>query len=157
MNAVAQAASPPSQWLVFFLAGQSYAAPSAQVSEIVRDGAVTPVPGSAPDLLGIRQLRGQIVPVLDGRLRLGLDTSATVHAQARIVVLTHESHHVGVRVDAVDELLSLNEADMAAPPSGRAQRTDDPVRGVVPWKQGFVALLDVRKLCRLPQGAAHGD
>ena len=157
MSAVVQAIHAESSWLVFFLAGQAYAAPLAQVSEIVRDGAVTPVPGSASDLLGIRQLRGQIVPVLDGRKRLGLDPMASALAQARIVVLTHDGHHVGVRVDAVDELLSLNEADMAAPPAGRAQRQDDPVRGVVPWREGFVALLDVRKLCRLPLGAADGD
>ncbi|HEY9130591.1 MAG TPA: chemotaxis protein CheW [Dyella sp.] len=157
MSAVAQDTVVASQWLVFFLAGQAYAAPLTQVNEIVRDGAVTPVPGSAEDLLGIRLLRGQIVPVLDGRQRLGLDEQTSSPAQGRIVVLTHDSHQVGVRVDAVDELLSVNESDMAAPPAGRAVRADDPVRGVVPWKQGFVALLDVRKLCRLPQGAVLGE
>ncbi|HEX7815940.1 chemotaxis protein CheW [Dyella sp.] len=151
MNAVAHAVTNELQWLVFFLAGQAYAAPLVQVSEVVRDGAVTPVPGAADDLLGIRLLRGQIVPVLDGRARLGLDLATGTSAQARIVVLTHGGHQVGVRVDAVDDLLSLNDVDMAPAPSGRAQRVDDPVRGVVPWRQGFVALLDVRKLCRLPQ------
>lgn len=154
------AAKPPAtqRWLAFHLAGQAYAAPLDQVSEVIRDGELTPVPGAAPDILGIRHLRGRIVPVLDGCRRLGLtqDPRADV-TQVRIVVLTHASHQVGLRVDAVGELLVPERSDsIAAPPSGWATRNDDPVEGVLPWQGGFVALLDVRRLCRLPQEGNHG-
>jgi purine-binding chemotaxis protein CheW len=137
-------------WLIFHLAGQAYAVPLAQVSEVIRDGEVTPVPGAAPDLLGIRHLRGRIVPVLDGRLRLGLELDAPVDASmARIVVLCLREHLVGLRVDAVGDLLEVAEPAQVPPP-GRAARVDDPVRGVVGWQGDFVALLEVRGLCRLP-------
>ncbi|HEY8328585.1 MAG TPA: chemotaxis protein CheW, partial [Rhodanobacter sp.] len=59
-------------WLSFRIGTQLYAALLDDVSEVIRDGDLTPVPGAAPDLLGVRHLRGRIVPVMDGRRRLGL-------------------------------------------------------------------------------------
>lgn len=142
-------------WLSFRLDGQLYATALAQVIEVIRTGELTPVPGAAPDLLGIRLLRGRIVPVLDGRRRLGLPANPEVDgADERIVMLVHGSHQVGLRVDAIGELLTPATGDMAPPPPGRAQRNDDPVHGVIAWQGSFVALLDVQRLCRLPEDAA---
>jgi len=151
MNAVATPSESSSgHWLSFQIGSQLYAAPLAEVSEVIRAGELTPVPGAAADLLGIRHLRGRIVPVLDGRLRLGLpDTPAADPARVRVVMLSHGSHQVGLRVDEVGELLSTDDADIAPPPPDRASRRDDPVSGVLNWQGGFVALLDVRRLCRL--------
>ncbi|WP_266171340.1 chemotaxis protein CheW [Dyella subtropica] len=138
-------------WLIFYLASQAYAVPLTQVSEVIRDGEVTPVPGAAADLLGIHHLRGRIVPVLDGRLRLGLSGDVVVDvAGTRIVVLSYRGHLVGLRVDAVGDLLDVG-GQTEAPPPGRAVRSDDPVKAVVPWRDGFVALLDVRRMCRLSE------
>lgn len=148
------AAPNPQHWLTFQLDGQAYAAPLAQVSEVIRIGEVTPVPGAAADLLGVRHLRGRVVPVLDGRRRLGLPPRDGDSDSVRVVMLSHASHVVGLRVDAVGELLLPGDAAVAPPPPGRATRVDDPVTGVLPWKGGFVALLDVRRLCRLPEDAA---
>jgi purine-binding chemotaxis protein CheW len=148
-------AAPHSQhWLTFQLDGQAYAAPLAQVSEVIRIGEVTPVPGAAADLLGVRHLRGRVVPVLDGRRRLGLPPHDGDEDSVRVVMLSHAGHVVGLRVDAVGELLLPGAEAAAPPPPGRATRADDPVTGVLPWKGGFVALLDVRRLCRLPEDAA---
>ena len=141
-------------WLTFQLDGQAYAAPLTQVSEVIRVGELPPVPGAASDLLGIRHLRGRVVPVLDGRRRLGLPARDDDGDSVRVVMLTHASHAVGLRVDAVGELLLPGAEVIAPPPPGRAVRADDPVIGVLPWKGGFVALLDVRRLCRLPESEA---
>lgn len=139
------------RWLSFRIGAQLYAAPLGQVSEVIRDGEITPVPGAANDLLGIRHLRGRIVPVLDGRQRLGLaDGEPCDQAQVRLVMLAHGAHLVGLRVDAIGDLVSSADADIAPPPPGGAARQDDPVHGVLPWQGSFVALLDVRRLCRLP-------
>jgi purine-binding chemotaxis protein CheW len=142
----------PQHWLSFHLGGQLYAAPLSQVSEVIRVGEVTPVPGSAPDLLGVRHLRGHIVPVMDGRARLGLPAGEASHQDGvRIVVLTHGSHWVGLRVDAVGELLLPADDGIGAPPPDRAVRENDPVYAILAWRGGFVALLDVGQLCRLPE------
>lgn len=157
MNAATNASADGTSqsWLSFHLDGQLYAAPLAQVNEVIRLGELTPVPGAAADLLGVRHLRGRIVPVMDGRRRLGLAPAAAVDGdRVRIVMLTHGHHQVGLRVDAVGELLTPGSEEIAPPPPGRASRVDDPVRGVLAWQGGFVALLDVQRLCRLPQDAA---
>jgi purine-binding chemotaxis protein CheW len=139
------------RWLSFRLGGQLYAAPLDEVSEVIRDGELTPVPGSADDLLGIRHLRGRIVPVLDGRRRLALpETHQGDPAEVRLVMLSHGPHLVGLRVDAIGDLVHAQGAEIAPPLPGGAVRHDDPVHGVLPWQGGFVALLDVRRLCRLP-------
>jgi purine-binding chemotaxis protein CheW len=136
-------------WLSFQLDGQHYAVLLSRVSEVIRDTTPTPVPGAASDLLGVCHLRGNIVPVMDGRRRLGLSTTSAVDPTAsRIVVCTYETHRVGVRVDAVGDLLQP-KCEAIEPPPMRSGRADDPVQAVMGWQGGFVALLDVAKLCRL--------
>ena len=138
-------------WLTFQLAGQHYAAPLAQVGEVLRDSNITPVPGAAHDLLGIRHLRGQIVPVMDGRRRLDLpEQPASDAANVRVVVLHADGQLIGLRVDAIGDLIHPAAQAIEPPPAGRAARNDEPVSGVVPSAQGFVALLDIARLCRLP-------
>jgi purine-binding chemotaxis protein CheW len=138
-------------WLSFQLDGQHYAVLLSQVSEVIRDGTPTPVPGSAPDLLGICHLRGNIVPVMDGRRRMGFSQAEGGDpASVRIVVFAHEAHRVGLRVDAVGELLQPKLGAIEPPPA-RSGRADDPVQAVMGWQGGFVALLDVVRLCRLKQ------
>lgn len=154
MSATDNYASASGHWLTFQLDGQAYAAPLVQVSEVIRMGEVTPVPGAASDLLGVRHLRGRVVPVLDGRRRLGLPACDSDDDSTRVVMLVHANHWVGLRVDAVGELLLPDTSAIAPPPPGRASRADDPVTGVLPWKASFVALLDVRRLCRLPESEA---
>lgn len=157
MNALVSASDPRSQhWLSFRIGGQLYAAPLAEVDEVIRDGDLTPVPGAATDLLGVRHLRGRIVPVMDGRRRLGLPTlPAADPAMVRVVMLSCAGQQVGLLVDAVGELVCSDDLEIAPPPAGRASRSDDPVSGVLTWQDGFVALLDVRRLCRLRGEDGH--
>ncbi|TAL97816.1 MAG: purine-binding chemotaxis protein CheW [Rhodanobacter sp.] len=156
MNAPASVSVPTSQhWLSFQVGDQLYAAPLAAVSEVIRDGDITPVPGSAADVLGVRHLRGRIVPVLDGGRRMGVPPLPPDPARVRIVMLAQAGQLVGLRVDAVGELLCTDGLEIEPPPPGRARRTDDPVTGVLSWQGGFVALLDVCRLCRLSGEAGH--
>lgn len=139
-------------WLSFQLAGQHYAAPLAQVGEVLRDSELTPVPGAAHELLGIRHLRGQIVPVMDGRRRLHLPEQPIAEAaQVRVVILSLGTQLVGLRVDAIGDLIHPTPADIEPAPAGRAARHDEPVLGVVSVAHGFTALLDVPRLCRMPE------
>lgn len=156
MTAIESTSGPAGgQWLSFHIGAQLYAAPLVAVNEVIRDGEITPVPGAPTDVLGVRHLRGRIVPVLDGCLRMGVPQPSTDPARARIVMLAHAGQLVGVRVDAIGELLRTDGLEVEPPPPGRASRRDDPVTGVVSWQGGFVALLDVGRLCRLNGDDGH--
>jgi len=137
-------------WLGFSLKGQRYAVSLASVREVIRPGGITPVPGAPEDVLGIVNLRGQIVPVLDGRRRFGLDlaTEADEDDARRVIVFDEGGTVVGMRIDVIGEMLTFDPDDVAPPPPGRAERRDDPVSGVVTRDDGFIALVDVPKLCR---------
>lgn len=155
MSAADSSTSSSRHWLSFHIGSQLYAAPLADVSEVIRDGDITPVPGAAADVLGVRHLRGRIVPVLDGCRRLGVPPPVADPAQVRIIMLAPAGQLVGLRVEAVGELLCSAGVDIEPPPPGRVSRRDDPVSGVLSWEGGFVALLDVPRLCRLSGEDAH--
>lgn len=137
-------------WLGFSLKGQRYAVSLASVREVIRCGDITPVPGAPDDVLGIVNLRGQIVPVLDGRRRFGLEgrIDVTEEDAQRVIVFDDAGSIVGMRIDVIGDMLEFNPADVAPPPPGRATRRDDPVSGVITRDDGFIALIDIPRLCR---------
>jgi len=137
-------------WLGFSLKGQRYAVSLASVREVIKPGDITPVPGAPDDVLGIVNLRGQIVPVLDGRRRFGLDAvhEAGADDAHRVIVFDDGGTVVGMRIDVIGDMLTFEPDDVAPPPPGRAERRDDPVSGVITRDDGFIALVDVARLCR---------
>src|SRR3546814_6275361 len=91
----------------------------------------------------LMNLRGRLLPVLDGRVRLALRGDVcSDDAGARVLVLDSEGETTGLLVEAVGELIQIDEATVGPPPTGRTARVHDPVRGVVRNAQGFTALLD---------------
>lgn len=144
-------------WLGFELAGQSYAVPLARVQEIIRPEPETPVPGAPTDVAGIINLRGNIVTVLDGRRRLGLDAGGATEAPGqRLVIFRNTSGDVGMRIDVLRDVLELDTRDMLPPlPGGTARRSNDPVVGTLYVEDRFIALLDPSRLCDAGDGAAQ--
>lgn len=137
-------------WLGFSLKGQRYAVALNSVREVIRPGDITPVPGGPEDVLGIVNLRGQIVPVLDGRRRFGLDGALEPGAEdaRRVIVFEDSGTAVGMLIDVIGEMLQFDADEVDPPPPGRANRRDDPVTGVITRDDGFIALVDVPRLCR---------
>jgi purine-binding chemotaxis protein CheW len=148
-------ATATGSWLAFELAGQNYAVPLDDVREIIRCDTPTPVPGAPVDVPGIISLRGSIVTVLDGCRRLGLDGGNRGPDQ-RLVILRDEDENVGVRIDALRDVLELDTRDLIPPP-GPAMCNDDPVLGVLYLDGGFITLLDAGKLCRADEPAAEAS
>ncbi len=100
-----------SEVLVFEIGGQRYALPAADVREIVRAVAITPLPRAPAIVEGVINLRGTIVPVLDLRSRFRLPAKALEPADHLIVARAGE-RLVALRVDRALELVELNAADV---------------------------------------------
>lgn len=143
-------------WLAFELAGQAYAVPLADVHEIIRPEPPAPVPGAPAEVLGIISLRGSIVTVLDGCRRLGLEGGKHGPGE-RLVVFRGEDENVGLRIDALRDVMDFDLAALMPPPPGTASRDNDPVLGVLDCGDGFVTLLDAGKLCRPHQPAMEAS
>lgn len=89
------------------VAAESYAIPVGNVREITPLGELTPVPGTRPEVLGVRNLRGQILPVADLALVLGLPAATS---PAMLVVAEVGDLQAGLAVDEVSAV-----ADLAGP------------------------------------------
>ena len=88
------------------VAGEAYAVPVGNVLEVVRPSAVTAVPGSAPGLLGVLNLRGQVLAVADLAQILGLRAAAP---RARMLIAESGSLRAGFVVDEVSEVGELGD------------------------------------------------
>jgi purine-binding chemotaxis protein CheW len=112
----------------FVLAGERYGIESRFVREVARLTRFTPVPGTPPFVLGVTNLRGEILALFDLRTLLGI-VAEGVTDLGRIVVLGEHRREFGLLADAASEILSLPAASLAPTETawGRAY-----VRGVSP-------------------------
>src|SRR4051812_11559710 len=131
---VAAAPEPIHEYLAFFLDQECYGVPISAVREIVRVPQFTEVPRSSPDLLGVINLRGEVLPVYDLKLRLRLQaTPAKVAGPeaspeslprgARVLVLRGgDMGDVGVLVDGVSEVIRMPDGELEPAPAGTTER-----------------------------------
>ena len=119
----------------FLLAAETYAIPVEHVLEAADLGEVAPVPGSRPEVLGVRNLRGQILPVLDLGLLLGLTHAAP---PGRLLVVEAAGHQAGF---AIDEVTWVGE--LADP----AEKTEsDLLAGATLAEGGLIGVIDVSRV-----------
>jgi len=111
---VAAAEQQIDSFILFQLAGTTYAVPSAVVQQIEMIDQITPVPNAPAFVDGVVFARGQVVPVINLRARFGFERAAC-DAKTRLIVIAHEGRTIGLLVDAANEFASL-PADAIKPP-----------------------------------------
>lgn len=128
--------------LTFDLAGSPYAIPVEIVREIVRLREIAPMPRVPSSVLGVIALRGEIVQVVDLRMRLGLAV-ADESRRSRIIVLHGDDQKVtGVLVDAVNEVLRVNENEIRLSTSGDISNVEE----LCPRGDEFVSIINIDRV-----------
>jgi purine-binding chemotaxis protein CheW len=135
---------------VFRLGDAMFGIPAAQIQEVVQKGNVTPVHHAPACIVGIRNLRGRIVTVLDLRMRLNLGEAKNA-ADNRILIVDAEGELVGLLVDRVDDTIFLQPEDMSPPPANVGTVQEGALRGVYRCPAGLVTLLDHRSILKPSQ------
>ncbi|RLJ21227.1 chemotaxis protein CheW [bacterium endosymbiont of Escarpia laminata] len=133
------------QLVTFRLKDESYGVNVMKVQEVLRVTEIAPVPGAPPFVLGIINLRGNVVTVIDTRSRFGLP-SAELDDSSRIVIIESEKQVVGILVDAVAEVVELNEDEVDAAPNVGNDESSRYIQGVVTRENGLLILVDLNKL-----------
>ncbi|MBR9911655.1 MAG: chemotaxis protein CheW [Gammaproteobacteria bacterium] len=136
---------PVLQWVTFRLAGETYGINVLQVQEVLRYTEIAPVPGAPTYVLGIINLRGNVVTVLDTRQRFGLP-EGEVTEQTRIVIIEAEQHVVGILVDSVSEVVYLRESEIEATPNVGSDDSAKFIQGVCHKNDELMILVDLNKL-----------
>lgn len=152
MSASAQAAAPAGatgQVLTFTLGDETYGVDILRVQEIRGYSPVTRIPRAPPHVLGVLNLRGSIVPIVDLRMRFELE-----HAQYTpltvIIVLSVEStqgrRDFGVVVDGVSDVIDVALDEVRPPPQFGEQVRTEFIAGLSAVAGRMVMLLDIDKL-----------
>ena len=133
------------QWVTFRLADEIYGINVMQVQEVLRVSEIAPVPGAPHYVLGIINLRGNVVTVIDTRIRLGLETSEVTDS-TRIVIIEGAKHVVGILVDCVAEVVDLTMSDVESAPSVGNDESAKYIQGVASRDGELLILVDLNKL-----------
>lgn len=133
------------QVVAFKLAEEEYAVDILNVQEIIRILEITRVPKSPFFIEGVINLRGNVIPVIDLRKRLGL-TERTNTENTRIIITKLDEITVGMVVDSVSEVLRLATASIEPPPSMLSNVDIDFIEGVGKIDERLIILLNLLKV-----------
>jgi purine-binding chemotaxis protein CheW len=136
---------PLTQFVTFILMEEVYGINVMQVQEVLRVTEIAPVPGAPSYVLGIVNLRGNVVTVIDTRKRFGLP-SVEVSDNSRIIVIESEKQVVGILVDAVAEVVELREDEIDAAPNVGTEESSRYIQGVATQEGRLLILVDLNKL-----------
>ena len=146
MNAVMQARDGQFfRWVTFKLADEVYGINVMQVQEVLRMTEITPVPGAADSVLGIINLRGNVVTVIDTR-KLFYLPATEVTEQVRIMIVECNKVIVGLLVDSVAEVINLDNSDIDVAPSLGGDDNSRYIQGVYNKDDQIYILVDLNKL-----------
>lgn len=141
-----RASERTSRWLRLRCGPQAYALELLKVQEVVLPVPLLGLRGTAPSMLGIMNLRGQVVPVVDLGLHLGFDRIIE-DSQTRIVVLEENGEALGLRVSAVEDVANLSDSQIEPPDTARiCQISNSLFRGVARIGPQPMILLDAAQL-----------
>ncbi len=141
-----RASERTSRWLRLRCGAQAYALELLKVQEVVLPVPLLPLRGTSPAMLGIMNLRGQVVPVMDLGIHLG-SSAAGNDANTRIVVLEENGETMGLRVSAVEDVANLTDSQIEPPDTARiCQISNDLFRGVARGGAQPMILLDATQL-----------
>ncbi len=133
------------RWVTFHLDNEIYGVNVMQVREVLRYSEITPVPGSPEYVLGIINLRGNVVTVIDTRMRFGLEP-AQVTDSTRIVIIEADQQIVGILVDSVAEVVVINPEDIEPAPNVGNEESAKFIMGVCNREEDLFILIDINKL-----------
>ncbi len=136
---------PIFQYVTFRLDEETYGINVMQIQEVLRYTEIAPVPGAPDYVLGIINLRGNVVTVIDTRKRFGLSESE-VSDHTRIVVLEIEGQVVGVLVDSVAEVVYLKQSEVETAPNVGNDESARFIQGVCNKNGELIILVEFEKM-----------
>jgi len=133
------------QLVTFHLDGEIYGIDVMQIQEVLRVTEIAPVPGAPPYVLGIFNLRGNVVTVIDTRGRFSLPPGEITDS-TRIVIIESEKQVVGILVDGVAEVVELNTDSIDPAPNVGDDESSRYIQGVATLDDKLLIVVDLNKL-----------
>lgn len=134
-----------SEYLVFTLGKEEYGIDILKVQEIRGYDHVTGIANTPPFIKGVINLRGTIVPIVD--LRIKFDLGTPTYDQFTVTIILNVSHRViGIVVDGVSDVITLNSAQIQPPPEFGATLNTEFIQGLGTLEERMIILADIEKM-----------
>lgn len=140
-----QVLEPSEQWVSFRLGQETYALKALNVQEILKAEEISPVPGAPHFVLGVINLRGNIVTVMDTRQRFGL-AEPPAEGIRQVIVTETAGQTLGLLVDDVSEVVGIRSEEIEPAPELENAEIGRHILGVVRSEEGLRILIDVDRL-----------
>ncbi|GBC93931.1 Chemotaxis protein CheW [bacterium HR15] len=138
------------KYLVFQIGNESYGMPLLQVQEIRTYTPATRVPGAPPYVLGVINLRGNIIAVLDARTRFGIEPPSEEESTV-VIVAQVNGKTFGLRVDSVSDVLEVPMDEVQPPPPIASEATQRFLNGLVQVGERVLILLNLPEIFDLTE------
>ena len=144
-------ASETTQFIVIRLGDEQYGINIKYIDNILRMQNITRVPNVAPYLKGVINLRGEVLPVMSVRIKMGLEEDVVTKASRIIVIKMEQQGMIGVIVDEVKEVVTLETAQIEKVAYDSKDEKDNFISGVGKCEGGLISLLDLNLV--MPENA----
>jgi purine-binding chemotaxis protein CheW len=137
------------KYLTFTLAAEEYGIGILKVKEIIGIMAITKVPQTPEYMKGVINLRGKVIPVVDLRLKFGMESNEYTERTCIIVVEIDQDNrkiHMGIVVDAVSEVMNIKAGDIEDAPNFGSRLNTDYILGMAKIGGKVKILLDIAKI-----------
>ena len=136
------------RYISFSLAGKEYAIPLLSVKEVIAIPEITLTPFSPAHFLGITNLRGQIIPIMDLRLKMGFTANNT--PETVVIICDLQGINLGIMVDSVNSVISPESNEIAEAPDMESYRDTEYILGIYKQEKMLTLIIDLGKLLDSP-------
>jgi purine-binding chemotaxis protein CheW len=136
-----------SRFIEFSLGSEDYAIPLLMVREVISIPDTTPIPKSPPHFVGIMNLRGQVISIVDLRKKLKVETRQD--KEEAVIIVDIGGMNIGVVVDSINKVLAFSSEDVSEVPEVEHQVNTNYIFGVYKKENSLTVLLDIAKVLDL--------
>lgn len=140
---IARGSDAGERYLSFSLGKEEYAIPLLSVKEVIALPEFTPIPFTPTHFLGIMNLRGQVISVVD--LRKKLQIQPKQNAETAVIICDLAPLTIGVVVDSINSVVFPKASEISERPEVQSSRSADYITGVYRKEKSLILLLDISK------------
>lgn len=140
------------QYVVFQIDREEFGVEILRTKDIHRYTKITRVPNAPQYVKGVINIRGEIIPVVDLRIRFDLESSNEIREDTRIITVLVKDYQLGLLVDSVNEVLWLDEDSIEPAPSIYGGIDKKYLTGVGKVNQRLIVLLNLERILNLESG-----
>lgn len=131
--------------IAFMLNGQLFCVRTTSIREIRGWAPVTPLPHTSTDVLGVMNLRGTVIPIVDLSVKLGMPATKA-NERSAIVVTSVDDKTIGLMVDQVSDILTVSRTDLQPVPAAAGIAATGYAEGIIAHDKQMICFLKLEEI-----------